>query len=250
MPKNWGRKTKFLTCSSQSPERLWNKEANEIMTTFLKMCLPSSGCFFFCLFFLGRSNHLTYNQNKCIRIMIVTPLASADIELWHLPPKCSCAGNLVSGSTVFLRRKSRFVFRKDQLNTSCGFGLVVWCFFKKSTKKNRISSWNHGNIPRNWRENAKSYEIFMICWKPPVTYLFGQLQSQERFQREFELPDHAAVGRSKRDCTLRNTAARGDTVDRRNPAKQIGTMAHVQLDRVNDSSDIVMSKVAFPHARV
>ena len=164
--------------------------------------------------------------------MIVTPLASADIELWHLPPKCSCAGTSFQDPQFF---------RVAKVDLSSE---------KKSTKKNRISSWNHGNIPRNWRENAKSNENFMICWKPPVTYLFGQLQSQERFQREFELPDHAAVGRSKRDCTLRNTAARGDTVDRRNPAKQIGTMAHVQLDRVNDSSDIVMSKVAFPHARV
>ena len=249
MPKNWGRKTKFLTCSSQSPERLWNKEANEIMTTFLKMCLPSSGCFFFCLFFLvDRIILLTIKQmhqnHDC------NSLGFGRYRAMAPPTEMQLRRNLVSGSTVFLRRKSRFVFRKDQLNTSCGFGLVVWCFFKKSTKKNRISSWNHGNIPRNWRENAKSYEIFMICWKPPVTYLFGQLQSQERFQREFELPDHAAVGRSKRDCTLRNTAARGDTVDRRNPAKQIGTMAHVQLDRVNDSSDIVMSKVAFPHARV
>ena len=57
------------------------------------------------------------------------------------PTEMQLRRNLVSGSTVLPRRKSRFVLRKE------------------INKKNiRISSWNHGNIPRNWRENAKSHE--------------------------------------------------------------------------------------------
>ncbi len=79
-------------------------------------------------------------------------------------------------------------------------------------KSHRISSWHH-RPSLGIVDYAKSYEIFMIFWKA-ISHIFCLMaNSQERrFQTEFEFPDHAAVGRSKRDCTL-PAAARGDTVE-------------------------------------
>lgn len=120
-----GRLNSSLAPHNRLNERLWNKEANEIMTIFLKTCLPSSGCFFFCLFFLvDRIILLTIKQmhqnHDC------NSLGFGRYRAMAPPTEMQLRRNLVSGSTVFPRRKSRFVFRNEINKKKQNFFMKSW----------------------------------------------------------------------------------------------------------------------------